>query len=196
MPKDKSKPKTDRNMPINTQISTFTRMYMAANKGRLDESFKENHLLLVNEDEYSDFTTRLDPNASFAVNKAILEDAYPDWPLQLPKETKRKGPRHVQDIYKCKTPEGIALCADALVVVQSQKTYDKKDRVVKALGHPFEYEFGRIQLTFPKELIGTEARVHIEFVNPPEIKAKLRRGRHVFDYHQIGNGGHFSKKKH
>jgi hypothetical protein len=82
----------------------------------------------------------------------------------------------------------------ALVVVRSHRTPDKRARIIKAIGHPFEYEFGRIQITVPKELVGIEAKVHIEFPNAPEVKEKTRRSRYRFDYYQLQDGGHFGKK--
>jgi hypothetical protein len=46
----------------------------------------------------------------------------------------------------------------------------------------------------PEELIGTQANVHLEFPDAPEIKAKKRRGRNQLGYYHIEEGGHFGKK--
>ncbi len=66
---------------------------------------------------------------------------------------------------------------------------------MKALGHPYDYGYGRIQITLPKELVGIEAKIHMEFPNAPDIKVRHRRGRLQFDYYQIDGGGHFSKRE-
>lgn len=119
---------------------------------------------------------------TFWRTKKILEYEFPDHPLRLPEEPKkRKGPRQSQRIYE----SGTSVCIDDIVVVKRYRTLDKKPMVVKAVGSPFSYEFGRIQLTVPKEFIGIEAKVHIEFPNAPKIVKRRRRGRRQFGYFQI-----------
>lgn len=192
---------------LKTQVRDFKKMFRKANPG-LPESFEKDNLLLMNEDEYSDWTSCLDPYASFEVNERILEDAYPDYPLRLPKERKtRKGPR--RSLLMFESSDGTGLCAAGVVVVRPHPTSDKKPRVVKAFGKPFEYGYGRIQITVPKELIGITANVRIKFPNvPPEAmeralarasrgdktKRPWRRPRKQLDYVQT-EGGHFSKKE-
>jgi hypothetical protein len=125
-------------------------------------------------------------------NIRILKDLFPNVHWQLPKEPERarKGPQPYLNVYEC----GTSLCADVLVVVQPHKTLDKNARVMKALGHPFEYEFGRIQITLPKELIGLKANVRIEFPNTTKPEKWPPRGRKVLDYHQLGEPHSFSRK--
>ncbi|MGD0496744.1 MAG: hypothetical protein ABSB28_12035 [Candidatus Bathyarchaeia archaeon] len=112
--------------------------------------------------------------------------------LRRPKEEKpRKGPRRSLDVYYNR--DG-TLCADAVVVVQKHAPLDKRAKVLKYYNHPFTYSYGRIQLTVPEELINTQARVHLEFPNAPEIKTKKRRGRNQLKHYHIEEGGHFGKK--
>lgn len=157
----------------------------------LPESFEEDNLLLVKGNKHSNWTSQLDPYAPFEVNEAILEDAYPEYPLRLPKEQKnRKGPQQSLNVYESRT----SLCADLVVVVQPHKTLDKNARAVEKLGHPFEYKYGRIQITVPRDYIGIEAKVHLEFPNASLPEERRRRGRKHFDYAQIGDHWTFGRK--
>jgi hypothetical protein len=77
-----------------------------------------------------------------------------------------------------------------VVVVQKHVALDKRDRVVKYFNGPFQYSYGRIQLTVPEELINTQAIVHLEIPNAPklkteEIKKKKRRGRNQTRFFRI-----------
>ena len=62
-------------------------------------------------------------------------------------------------------PHGSRNSAVTAVVVKSHKPPGKKAGVAKTPGHPYEYEYGRIQITVPKEFIGLKANIRIEFPN-------------------------------
>jgi hypothetical protein len=180
-------PKEKRIMPLPLQIKTIRRILRKANSDVDDIDFATENLLPKgdNEAELEDWTTYVD-YVTLPENISYLESEFPNFNWRLPKKQKKPSnkPRQSIDIYECQTLQGSLLCADSQIIVHSQKTSDKKARVLRAIGHPFEYEFGRIQITLPKELIGIEAKVHIEFPNAPEIKKRHRRGRQVFDYVQ------------
>jgi hypothetical protein len=164
-------------MPLPFQIKNIRRILRKANPDIDDIDFETESMVPDPENlgEYSDWTTCLE-EVSFPENILSLEDRYPNINWRLPKEQKiPKGPLKWLKIWQ----EGTTLCADALVRVGRHKTVDKRDRVLKSFGRPEIYERGRMQITVPKELIGIEAKVHIEFPNAPEIKKRSRRGRKV-----------------
>jgi hypothetical protein len=189
--------KEKRIMPLPLQIKMIRRILRKANTDLDDINFQENGVPdPENEGEYYDWTTYLE-EVSYPENRRNLEDRFPNINWRLPEEQKEPSsrPRQSLDIYECQTLQGSLLCIDSQIIVQSQKTFDKRPRVLKAqpLGQPFEYEFGRIQITVPKELIGIEAQVHIEFPNAPKIKKRYRRSRKVFGHFRTGMRESWSK---
>lgn len=179
MRKTQEKPtKEKRIMPIPTQIKTIRRILRKANPDIDDIDFETEDCVPdpENEGELTNWTEYLE-EVPYPANILRLIERFPNINWYLPEKQKtRKGPLKWLKRWHY---EGTSLCADALVEVRRDETPDKRDRVLKSLGRPEIYEYGRIQITVPKELIGIEAKVHIEFPNAPEIKERSRRGRKV-----------------
>lgn len=174
--------KEKRKMNIPFQIRNIRRILRKANPDIDDIDFETEDCVPdpENEGELANWTEYLE-EVPYPVNILKLTGLFPNINWYLPPKQKeyRKGPRQSLKFSEVSTPEGTVLCADGVIRVSSQKSIDKRPRVVKSFGRPETYEFGRIQITVPKELIGIEAKVHIEFPNAPEIKKKSRRGRKV-----------------
>ena len=166
-----------RKMNIPLQIRTIRRSLRKANPDIDDIDFETEDCVPdpENEGELTNWTEYLE-EVPYPENILRLQGRFKNINWFLPEKQKtRKGPRKSLRMWQ----EGTTLCADALTKVRRQPAADKRDRVLKSFGRPEIYEFGRMQITVPKELIGIEAKVHIEFPNAPEIKKRSRRGRKV-----------------
>ena len=169
--------KEKRIMPIPLQIKNIRTILRKANPDIDDIDFETEDCVPdpENEGELTNWTEYLE-EVPYPANILRLQGRFPNINWYLPEKQKtRKGPLKWLKTWR----EGTTLCADALIKVRGQPIADKRDRVLKSFGRPEIYEHGRIQITVPKELIGIEAKVHIEFPNAPEIKERSRRGRKV-----------------
>ena len=176
MPKENLK--EQRIMPIPLQTSTIRRILKKANPGLVEEMGSDIENLIYDiEGELHNWTTFLE-ELPLPDNISILEERFPNVKWRLPEAPKEEtlNPRKSIDTYRCETSEGLVLCMDMQIVVQSHKT--KSGRISrKEKRGGCEYMHGRIQITVPEELINQTAHVHVEFPNPPEIKEKRRRNK-------------------